>query len=67
MQTYIECLECKNRIDNEDNTWSCKKYPGEVYNDTNAPKYLFESFRGTGYPDYISCDCEDIDWIEHED
>ena len=66
--TACECLHCTHRIDNEDNTFFCELYPedGNMTEET-APKYTFESFRGTGFPDYLCTDCEDVDWEKVND
>lgn len=64
----VECYQCEHRIDNENGTWVCELYPEEgVITEENAPRYTFHSHRGTGYPDYLCCDCEDIEWIKYDD
>ena len=64
----VECHECTHKIKNEDGTWTCELYPEEgVITEENAPRYTFHSHRCTGYPDYLCTDCEDIDWIQHDD
>jgi hypothetical protein len=57
----ITCDICKHLREDEDTGKKyCVLYPEDDI-ENKPPHYTFESFRGTGYPDYFCSDCEDVE------